>query len=90
MHVQSVASYRPWFCGSVNRGILKVHMSHFLTAYPIDPLPELSNALTHSPAYCLRKLIFSLVKKFSVPFWKPNSHCRAYNSMDILCYPEGY
>jgi hypothetical protein len=47
MNVQAVASYRPWYCGSINRGIVKVHMSHFLTAYPTDPVPELSNALTH-------------------------------------------
>jgi hypothetical protein len=90
MHIQAVALYRPWYRGSINRGIVKVHMSHFLTAYPTDPVPELSNALTHYPAYCLENLIFPLVKKFPVLYWKPNSHCRAYSSLDLLCYPEGY
>jgi len=33
--------------GSINRKIAKVHMSHFLKAYPTDPVPELSNSLTH-------------------------------------------
>jgi len=47
MDVEAVAAYRPWLYDSVNRTIVKVHMSHFLIAYPTDPLPELSNALTH-------------------------------------------
>jgi len=47
MHVQSVAAYRPRFCGSINRGIVEVHESHFLTVSLTDPLPESSNALTH-------------------------------------------
>ena len=47
MHVQAVATYRPWFCGSINRGIVKVHMSHFLTAYPTDSVPESTNTHTH-------------------------------------------
>jgi len=42
-----MAAYRPWICGSVSRGIVKVHMSPFLTAYHTDPVPELANALTH-------------------------------------------
>jgi hypothetical protein len=46
MHIQAVATYRPWFCGSINRGIVKVHMSHFLTAYLTDPVPESTNTLT--------------------------------------------
>jgi len=47
MHVQVVAAYRPWFCVSVNRRIVKVHTSHHLTAPPKDPVPDSSNALKH-------------------------------------------
>jgi len=47
MNVQSVAAFRPWFYGSINRGILNVRMSPFFTASPSDPVPESSNALTH-------------------------------------------
>jgi len=45
MHIQTVASYGPCFYGSINRTIFKVHMFHFLTATPNDPLSEPSNAL---------------------------------------------
>jgi len=31
----------------MKRTIVKVHVSHFLTTYPNDPVPKLSNALTH-------------------------------------------
>jgi len=47
MNVPAVGAYRLLFCGSINKTIDKVHMSHFLTAYPTVPVPELSNALTH-------------------------------------------
>jgi len=46
MDVQNVAAYRLLFYDSTDRTIDKPHMSHFLTAYPTDPLPKLSNALT--------------------------------------------
>jgi len=45
MHVQAVVTYRLLLYGSTDRTIDKPHMSHFLTAYPTDPAPELSNAL---------------------------------------------
>jgi len=45
MHVHAVATYRLLFYGSTNRTIDKPHTSHFLTAYPTVPVPELSNAL---------------------------------------------
>jgi len=46
-NVRLVDAYRLLCYGSMKRTIVNVHVSQILTAYPTDPVPELSNALTH-------------------------------------------